>query len=346
MTTLQMPDPATHTTDRRATTRPRLGFAGVGWIGRHRLQAVLESDLAEIVAAADTVPELLEQTAALVPGVRILSSFEALLDEPLDGVVIATPSALHAAQAQAALERGFAVFCQKPLARTADETRQIVNAARKADRLLSVDFSYRFVRGVEQMRELIQSGELGDLYAADLTFHNAYGPDKAWFYDPKLSGGGCVIDLGTHLVDLALWMFGFPRVAEVRSRLYRGGKRLNDLESQVEDSAWAEWTFENGASARLACSWKLPAGQDAVIEAMFYGTRGAVALRNVNGSFYEFLVEHCVGTSRRRLAEPPEAWGGRAIVDWVARLGRDRGFDPRADEFNQMAALLDRIYQR
>src|SRR5205085_415527 len=128
-----------------------------------------------------------------------------LCELDLDGLVIATPSASHAVQARAALERGIAVFCQKPLARTAAETASVVEAARAANRLLGVDLSYRHTEAMRHIGALARSGELGDIYAIDLVFHNAYGPDKAWFRDVKLSGGGCVIDLGTHLVDLALW---------------------------------------------------------------------------------------------------------------------------------------------
>lgn len=326
--------------------RPKLGFLGVGWIGRHRLQAVAECGTAECAALADASPDALQSALELVPAAEPLETLEGLFDQDLDGVVIATPSALHARQATAALERGLAVFCQKPLARTAAETEAILDAARRNGRLLAVDLCYRHVRGVDAMRERIQAGELGRVYAVDLTFHNAYGPDKPWFYDPALSGGGCVIDLGTHLVDLALWMLDFPQVAEVHSQLYRQGQRLDALEGVVEDYALADWTFHNGTTARLACSWNLPAGQDAVIEAVFYGTQGAVALRNVNGSFWDFTVEHMVGTSRQRLAGPPDAWGGRAILDWVSRLEQSPAFDTEAERLLDVATLLDAIYRR
>src|SRR5690606_2112222 len=121
-----------------------------------------------------------------------------------DGVVIATPSALHAEQSIAALNMGKAVFCQKPLGRNAAETRAVVEAARKNNLLLGVDLCYRHTC-FRRIHDIIQSGELGHIYATELTFHNAWGPGKEWFYDPKRSGGGCVVDLGIHLIDLALW---------------------------------------------------------------------------------------------------------------------------------------------
>jgi predicted dehydrogenase len=199
---------------------------------------------------------------------------------------------------------------------------------------------------MEQVRALAQEGALGTIYAANLVFHNAYGPDKTWFYDPRLSGGGCVIDLGIHLVDLALWTLDYPPVAAVTSRLYAGGAPLADPQAAVEDYATARIDLANGATLQLACSWRLPAGCDAVIEAAFYGTRGGAALRNVAGSFYDFTVERFHGTRRELLAGPPDAWGGRAAVDWASRLAAGGRYDPAVERLVGVAAVLDRVYGR
>ncbi len=110
----------------------------------------------------------------------------------------------------------------------------------------------------------------------------------------------------------------------------RKAEPLTEPQAALEDHAVAELRLASGTVARLACSWRLPAGRDAVIEAAFYGTRGAAILRNVDGSFYEFTVEHCEGTRRRLLAAPPDDWGGRAVCAWARRVADERGFDPRA----------------
>ncbi|HEX2250477.1 MAG TPA: Gfo/Idh/MocA family oxidoreductase [Gemmatimonadales bacterium] len=325
--------------------KPRIGFLGVGWIGRHRLEALAESDVAEIVAVSDSNPEAALAAAERV-SVPIARTFEELLDHELDGLVIATPSALHARQAVDALQRGIAVFCQKPLARTAAETRRVVDQARAADRLLAVDLSYRWVEGVRRIRELIDRGELGRIYAVDLVFHNAYGPDKPWFYDPLLSGGGCVIDLGIHLVDLALWTLEPARVRDVSSYLFAKGEPLGERAGVVEDFAVAALELDQGAIVRLACSWNLPAGCDAVIQASFFGTEGGAMLSNVNGSFYDFAADRFRGTNRERLCGPPDQWGGRAIVDWATRLRLGGGFDENAEQLVDVAAAIDAIYGR
>ncbi len=326
--------------------RPRLGFLGVGWIGRHRMLAVHRHGMAEIVAVADAQDEAAAAAASDV-GARALSPEELLdADLGLDGLVIATPNAAHAAQALDALSRGLAVFCQKPLGRNRSEAAAVVGAARRVDRLLGVDLSYRHLQTVLAMRDAIASGALGEVYAADLVFHNAYGPDKAWFNDPELAGGGCLIDLGTHLVDLALWMLGGPKVDGVDARLFAGGERLGPDPRVVEDHAIARLDLVGGAAVTMACSWFLHAGRDAVIGATFHGTSGSVALSNVDGSFYDFRADHHRGTESVVLGRPPDEWGGRAATAWVEQLAEDRSFDPAVEDVVDVADVLDRLYGR
>jgi predicted dehydrogenase len=204
-----------------------------------------------------------------------------------------------------------------------------------------VDLSYRHTRAVQAIRE--RFGELGKVYAVNLVFHNAYGPDKPWFYDPKLAGGGCVMDLGIHLVDLALWLLRSPRVERVTSVLSQKGARLRGREA-VEDYGAAQLELSTGAAVQLACSWRLPAGCDCVIEASFYGSAGGASFRNVNGSFYDFRAELYRGTSREVLVEPPDAWGGRSAVAFASQLAAGRRYDPDCEELISVAEVLDRIY--
>jgi predicted dehydrogenase len=299
-------------------TVPRLGFLGAGWIGRNRLEAIERAGAGVVAGIADPA----------VTGA--LATYDELLGQELDGVVVATPSALHAEQAIAALERGLPVFVQKPVGRTAAEVRAVVEAAERADVLLGVDLSYRHAAAFRAARERIP--DLGEVFAAELVFHNAYGPDKAWFRDPELAGGGCVIDLGIHLVDLAVWMLDLDP-HEVRSRL-RG----------VPVETWATAELDH---VRIACSWDLHAGEDARIEATVYGSDAAVRVRNVGGSFYDFRCDLLHGTSSQALAEPPDEWPGRAAVAWARRIGAGERFDAaEAAELVRVAEILDRIYGR
>jgi predicted dehydrogenase len=321
------------------TALPRLGFLGVGWIGRHRMEALARDGLAEVAAVADPQEEALEAAAEVAPEAERAESLEGLLENDLDGVVIATPSALHAEQAVAALERGLAVFCQKPLARDAEETRRVLSAAREADRLLAVDLSYRHVEALRAAQTVVAEGEIGLVHSLDLTFHNAYGPDKPWFTKAELAGGGCLIDLGTHLVDLALWLTGATEYGVETARM------LSLQGHEVEDQATAELALgDDEVRARLACSWFQSAGGECAFECTAWGTDGAVSVRNVGGSFYDFRAELWRGTAAETLVEPPDAWGGRAIGAWAQQLARSRSYDPAADELELVARVIDDVY--
>ncbi len=325
-------------------TLPRVGFLGVGWIGRSRMLSLVDAGVAEVVAVADADQAARTAAAGDLPEVEVVTDLEDLLKAGLDGVVIATPSALHAEQSVAGLEHGVAVFCQKPLARSATETRRVVAAARQADRLLRVDLSYRQLRAITAAKRAAANGELGEVYAIELAFHNAYGPDKPWFTSRRLAGGGCLIDLGTHLVDLALWLSDGDTAQVESARVLASGHRLPADTDRVEDFAVAQILIDERVTARIACSWNLHAGAACAFECTVHGTEGAVCVRNVGGSFYDFAAHRHRGTTTLPLIEPPDEWGPRAILSWTASLAAGEGFHPESERLVALAAILDDIY--
>lgn len=332
-------------TETSVPSRPmRIGFLGLGWIGRHRMQAMLDTGAIQAVAISDPSQEAVDAALQSAPGAAVCHDLDDLLSRDLDGLVIATPSALHASQSIAALEAGVAVFCQKPLGRSGDEVRAVVEAARRNDRLLGVDLSYRYAEPMQQIRSLLKADALGRVFSVDLTFHNAYGPDKPWFYDRSLSGGGCVMDLAIHLVDLALWALDFPEVEHVSSHLMSAGVPLESGDERVEDFAAVTLTLSGGTVVRLACSWRLQAGCDAVIKAAFYGTEGGALLSNVDGSFYHLTAERFRGTSREALGPVQDDWGGLAAMSWAKKLAVAPGYDPACEALVASADVIDRIY--
>jgi predicted dehydrogenase len=128
--------------------------------------------------------------------------------------------------------------------------------------------------------------------------------------------------------------------------LFAGGAPLGGHAQRVEDYAIATVELETGAAVRLACSWRLQAGCDAVISAAFFGTDGGAALRNVDGSFYDFVAERYRGTARETLVAPPDEWGGRAAADWALRLAAGARFAPEAERLVDAVRVLDQIYGR
>lgn len=327
-------------------TKPKLAFVGTGWIGLNRMKALLSEDICTPFAISDSLPENAKKAKELCSEANVFSSLDEVIESKPDGIVIATPSALHYQQCMAALENGIPVFCQKPLARTAGESAKIIQLAREKNKLLGVDLSYRFTNGMQKIYGFSNNNELGKIYAVDLVFHNAYGPDKPWFYDPKLSGGGCVIDLGIHLVDLALWILNFPQISETESSLFSKGEKITDTTETTEDFAAAQFETSDGTVIRVTCSWNLPAGKDAEIKAAFYGTDAAAIFSNTNGSFYDFETQLCYGTSSEIVSSPPDDWGGRALINWAEKLQVDNRFDESISGYEKVAEVIDRIYGR
>lgn len=331
----------------RTLARPRIGFWGTGWIGRHRMEAMVNTGKIDAAVIIEPDSQAAKKAQELAPDAAVVSSIEQIDLQDLDGIVIATPSALHAEQAIKAFESGLAVFCQKPLGRDGKETRMVVEAARKSDRLLGIDLSYRYVRCMQKIKSILDSGEIGKVFAVNLIFHNAYGPDKPWFYDPALSGGGCVIDLGIHLVDLVLWALNFPEIKECHSSLFAGGRLLDAGPCEtVEDYADVHFRLSGDTLVSLACSWKLNAGMDAVIEASFYGTNGSLRLLNVNGSFYDFRAEKCKWTQCEVIDDKTDNWGVRAAEKWVHDLTKNLRFNSEAEHIISVADILDMIYNK
>jgi predicted dehydrogenase len=192
---------------------------------------------------------------------------------------------------------------------------------------------------------LVESGALGNVFAVDARFHNAYGPDKRWFYDFSLSGGGCMLDLGVHLIDLALAPLRFPALTRVAGTLFSGGGVLPKGSEQIEDYCVATIETVDDTVINLSSSWNLHAGRAAEISITFYGTEGGASLHNVAGSFYDFVGERFHGTETETLREPADAqWGGLATLDWLSKLAIKNEFDPDIARVINVAEIIDRIY--
>jgi predicted dehydrogenase len=317
-----------------------------------RMNAVAEAGAGEVAALCESVPERLDKAAEAHPQAARFADLDAMLARAgelgLSGVVIATPNALHEAQTVAALKRGLAVFCQKPLALNASEAREMVRVAEKADRLLGVDYSYRFTDGARGLKRMVESGELGRIFSVELVFHNAYGPDKPWCWDPRLAGGGALMDLGVHLIDLAFWLLDDPPVRKVKGSVLRQGERLPLRGEEVVDdfaSAWIDLR-DGDLLASLAVSWNAHAGKDCVLRATVLGTGGGAEFRNVDGSFFDFELARFNGRSTEIVASESREWLGRAILDWAGRLAESNRYDPEIERSITISEVVDAVYGR
>ena len=116
--------------------------------------------------------------------------------------------------------------------------------------------------------------------------------------------------------------------------------------TSVEDYAAATLETSEGGVIRIACSWNLPAGRDAVISVDAFGARGGSSVRNENGSFYDFSAHRHHGTQSEQRVTPPDAWGGRAAARFARRLAEGERFDPGCESLAELAAAIDAVYAR
>ena len=247
----------------------RLGLIGAGRIAQTYLEVVSELDDFELVAVADVTPGAVEaaSTTFQVPG---FDDAELMIDSTSpDAVLICTPPSTHAHLACFALQAGAAVLCEKPLAIDLPAARIMHETASEVGGLLSMASKFRFVDDVQIARQMVTSGDLGEI----LLFNNAFTGyvDMAgrWNSDSSRSGGGVIIDNGTHSVDIVRWLFG--PISEV---LAVEGRRAQPI--PVEDTAQLFVRAGEGVLGSIDLSWSLDKFAPHYIE--IFGTKGTVTL--------------------------------------------------------------------
>ena len=332
----------------RGAAKPaRLGFLGVGWIGRHRMEAMLATGAVEAAAIGDPSPEMAAEAAELAPDAAVVES--------LDGHARARARRRGDRHAERAARRaidpgaggGAAVFCQKPLGRNAGEAQAVVEAARAADRLLGVDLSYRFTAGdAPHPRAGPRRGARARLRGRSRVPQRLRA-GQAVVLRPRAVGRRLRDGSRASTSSISRCGRWTSRrwLARVSATAHRLGGRCRRDGATVEDFAVATFALAADAAVRLACSWRLHAGREAEIWRAFYGTEGGAALRNVGGSFYDFTAEQYRGTAQRD-ARQRRPTPGAAALPPTGRCGCGRGerFDPAAERLVAVADMLDRIY--
>jgi predicted dehydrogenase len=253
----------------------RIGLIGVGGAAQvSHIPALKKIEDVELVALCDRDPEKVNRVAQKFQVPRSTNRLDDLLeDESIDAIDICTPNFLHAPMAIAALEAGKHVLCERPLARSAEEARQMVRAARKADRVLMCSLQHRFRADAALLRKFVEKGDLGDIFyskAGWLRQRTEWDSDE-WRRQRRESGGGVVLDLGFQMLDLSLWVLGGPKVASVTASVHRQKK------GEVEDSATAFLRLETGATLTLELTWGLLMEKDFAYVNLF-GSGGAALL--------------------------------------------------------------------
>lgn len=310
----------------------KIAIIGCGGIANQKqMPSLAKLDTIEMVAFCDTVEERAVKAAAQfgTSDATVYTSYQALLEkENLDVVHVCTPNKSHAEIAIAALEAGNHVMCEKPMAKTAKEAREMVSVAERTGKKLTIGYNNRFREDSMYMKEVSESGELGEVYFAKAhAIRRRAVPTWGVFLDEEEQGGGPLIDIGTHALDLTLWMMDNYEVESVVGSVYH---KLSDQESEanafgrwdaekfsVEDSAFGMIRMKDGATVILESSWALNTLDVGEAQSTLCGTKGGADMKDglrINGEKHGKL----------HTTKPDLGAGGVAFFDGEMESDADR----------------------
>ncbi len=331
----------------------RVGVIGLG-MGRHHAKQYEASALADLVAICDADPLRLAEYQAIYPRTKAYTSYEELLASgTVDAVSVALPTFLHDTVSIAALEAGLHVLCEKPMAVNAPRARAMLEASRAAGRKLMIHFNYRYSPSAQYLKRYVDSGNLGQVYYARTRWLRARGVPKpgGWFGIKELSGGGPVIDLGVHRLDMALWLMGYPKAISVSASVFDlVGRRFAEemgVRYDVEDLASALIRLDNGVTLQMEASW---VGGTDLREDMLtavYGVNGAAIHRNVNEGYdFEALALRASDGTLEQISPKryPDVCPS-AVDDFVRCVRDDCELEAKPEHGYELMRIIDAIYR-
>ena len=273
----------------QASAKIRAAVIGIGWAGQQHLKGYLSHDDVEVVGVADTAEVQLHEVQKQFELSAGFTDYRELLDETHPDVVsVGTPNFAHAEPAIEALDRGIHVLIEKPLARSYAEGLKMVEAAQHNDRVLQVVFNHRYRPDVITMKRFVDQGGVGEIYHAKsrwLRRSGIPGDGLKWFSSRELSGGGPLIDLGVHMLDMALHIMGEPEVESVSAATYNLlGRQIvtersgEEARFDVEDFATSFIRLAGGKTLTLEASWALHREDGDLLNLILYGERGGAEM--------------------------------------------------------------------
>ncbi|MGO4936309.1 Gfo/Idh/MocA family protein [Fundicoccus sp. Sow4_H7] len=270
----------------------KIGIIGVGSISSFHIQAIQESAKARLVAFCDINLDRLQTKGSQYGVNQLYTDYNELLaNDQIDAVVICTWNDSHVNIATAALKAGKHVFVEKPLSRriTADAI-ELGKLAESTDKVASVGMVRRYADNARVLKQWIDSGKMGDIYYGKASLMRRLGHPGGWFGQQAISGGGPMVDLGVHLLDIVWYLMGKPKPTTVSANTasylgdrghigylsyYQAADQL-DQPSNVEDFANALIRFENGASFYLETSYTMHTPKDDLLIQMAGSNGGAI----------------------------------------------------------------------
>ncbi len=270
----------------------KVGIVGLGTISQRLADAVRQCDALKLAAVCHHREERLREVAAQW-GVdkAYLNYSDMLADSDVGAVIIATPNHLHASMTMDALKAGKHVFCEKPPAMDATEARHVRDCARQTGKLVMYGFMFRFSKKHVLVKDLRDEGLFGEIFYAKAGIVRRCGDPGGWFSDKALSGGGSLIDVGSHIIDLAVRLMGDYEPVSVFSRSFRNTENLDGVraisgyqalssgtgKNDVEELDIVMVNFSNGACLLAETSTKSHIKEDRMYLEM-QGSKGGITV--------------------------------------------------------------------
>jgi len=284
-----------------------VGIIGTGGIanGKH-MPSLAKIEGVEMVAFCDIELEKAQQAAAKygTADAKVYADYTALLQDPkIDVVHILTPNDSHAVITIAALEAGKHVMCEKPMAKKAADARRMLEAAKKSGKKLTIGYQTRHTAESKYLKQLCTAGDLGEIYYAKaIAIRRRAVPTWGVFLDGDKQGGGPLIDVGTHSVDLSLWMMDNYKPKSVMGSVFHklsGTKNAANAwgpwdpeKFTVEDSAFGFVTMQNGATIIIETAWAINLVDTAEAQCILAGTKAGADFKGglrINGESHSAL---------------------------------------------------------
>lgn len=338
-----------------AQDQVRIGIIGVR-IGQAHIKGYKKVPQAEVVALCD-----LDETRALqvqrdckLPEAQYYNDYRTMLESAqLDAVSICLPNHLHHPVALACLQSGVHILCEKPLATNARDAQEIADAAAHNNKKCMVAQVNRFRPDSIYLKNLIESGELGTVYYAHTGWLRKRGIPGygGWFTTKEQSGGGPLIDIGVHLLDIAWWLCGCPKPVTATGMTYAEfgprGKGLGNWGQKpegtfdVEDLAVGLLRFENDLTINLEVSWAIHNEKDRQW-CQIYGNQGGVDWGNEPALYREEVLD--VPYNTKLDVGKGDPWQGE-MQHFIDCILNDTTPDPDATQGVTMMKMLDAIYR-
>ncbi|MBQ6052507.1 MAG: Gfo/Idh/MocA family oxidoreductase [Clostridia bacterium] len=344
----------------------RIGIIGCGGIanGKH-MPSLAKLKNVEMVAFCDIIPERAEKAAKDYGTVdaTVYTDYRKLLeDKSIDVIHVCTPNKSHAPISIAALEAGKHVMCEKPMAKTAADARAMLEAAKKSGKKLTIGYQNRQRKEMLHLKKLCDDGVLGDIYFAKAhAMRRRAVPTWGVFMNEEEQGGGPLIDIGTHALDLTLWMMNNYEVESVTGNChYKLGKRPNSANAwgpwdpdkyTVEDSAFGFIKMKNGATIILESSWAINLVDSREASCTLAGTEAGADFfdgMRINGEEYSKLYIKKIDMSTKGVdyfdGVSDDNPSVREMAQWIDAVVNDTNPTVLPEQALVVSEILEAIY--